>query len=262
MYGAIIGDIAGSIFEYSQIKNVSNIECKEIIPENGFYSDDTILTVAIADAIMHGKNYEKYLKLYGKKYENYKPEYKPYFKASFSPGFIKWVNSDFEGTSIGNGAMMRISPIGEAFKTKNEVLKNVMAATQPSHNSKEAIYCAGIVALIGFYAKKGLNKTQIINELNLNIKEPKIEKFNSTCHETLDVCLYSTFTSSTFEESIKKAISYGGDTDTNACIVGGMAEQLYGLDSNLKKEVRNKIPEEFINIIDSFERFIDNEYER
>lgn len=262
MYGAIIGDIAGSIFEYSQIKKVSNIECKEIIPENGFYSDDTILTVAIADAIMHSKDYDKYLRMYGNRYLNYKPNFSPYFKTSFSPGFIKWINNSTDGTSIGNGAMMRISPIGEAFKTKNEVLKNVTAATQPSHNSKEAIYCAGIIALIGFYAKQGLSKTQILRTLNLQIKEPKIEKFNSTCHETLNVCLFSAFTSNSFEESIKKVISYGGDTDTNACIVGGMAEQLYGLDSTLKKEVRDKIPEEFIKIIDSFERFIDNEHER
>lgn len=262
MYGAIIGDIAGSIFEYSQIKEISNIECKKLLPQNGFFSDDTILTIAIADAIMHGKDYEKFLRMYGNRYLKYKPNFAPYFNTSFSPGFIRWLKENNEGTSIGNGAMMRISPVGEAFKTQEEVLENVLAATRPSHNSKEALYCSGTIALIGFYAKQGLSKSDIIQKLNLHIKEPKIEKFNATCHETMDVCLYSLFTSTSFEESIKKAISFGGDTDTNACIVGGMAEQLYGLDANLKKEVINRIPEEFIAVLNNFERFIDSEYER
>ena len=262
MYGAIIGDIAGSIYEYSQIKEISNIECKKIIPENGFFSDDTILTIAIADAIVHDKNYEKYLRMYGNTYLKYKPDFAPYFKTSFSPGFIKWLNTNNEGTSIGNGAMMRVSPVGEAFQNKEEVLKNVIAATKPSHNSKEALYCSGIIALIGFYAKQGLSKSDIIQKLDLHIKEPKIEKFNSTCHETMDVCLYSLFTSNSFEESIIKVISFGGDTDTNACIVGGMAEQLYGIDLYLKETVINKIPKEFVEVINSFERFIDSEYER
>ena len=112
MYGAIIGDIAGSIYEYNQLKEIKKIKINEIIPENGFFSDDTILTVAVADAIQHGGDYEKYLRLYGKKYENYRPNHEPYFKTSFSPGFIKWINGEKEGNSIGNGALMRISPVG------------------------------------------------------------------------------------------------------------------------------------------------------
>lgn len=233
-----------------------------MIPQNGFFSDDTILTIAIANAIMHNNDYEKYIRKYGNEYLEYKPNFKPYFATSFSPEFIKWLKNSNEGTSIGNGAMMRISPIGEAFKTKNEVIENVKAATKPSHNSKEALYCSGIIALIGFYAKKGLSKENIIKNLNLQIKEPKIKKFNSTCYETLDVCLYSLFSSSNFEESIKKVISYGGDTDTNACIVGGMAEQLYGISSDLKKMAAQKLPNEFNDVINNFERFIEGEYQR
>lgn len=262
MYGAIIGDLAGSIYEYSQIKKVSSIQCEEIITDNSFYSDDTILTVAIADAIMHNKEYEKYIRMYGRKYINYKPNFYPYFKTSFSPGFIKWLKSNGEGRSIGNGAMMRISPIGEAFNTKERVLENVINATKTSHNSKEALYCSGIIALIIFYAKKGLSKKEIINKLSLEIKEPHIDKFNSTCSETIDLCLFSVFSTNSFEESIKMALAFGGDTDTNACIVGSMAEHLYGIDENIKSRARQKIPNEFARVIDRFELFLNNEVER
>lgn len=262
MYGAIIGDLAGSIYEYSQIKKVSRIECESIIPQDGFFSDDTILSIAIADAIIHNCEYEKYLRMYGKRFIDYKPDFKPYFRTSFSPGFIKWIGSDGEGRSIGNGAMMRISPVGEAFNSRRSVLTNVMKATKPSHNSKEALYCSGIIALIIFYAKKGLSKEAIIKKLDLTIKEPHIERFNSTCSETIDLCLYSLFNSNSFEESIISAISYGGDTDTNACIVGSMAEHLYGIDGELKEKAKRKLPSEFVQVINDFEKYIDNDMER
>ena len=170
MWGAIIGDIAGSIYEYEQMKKIKNINCKEIIPANGFFSDDTILTISIADAIINNKDYEETLKMYGKRYEDYKPNHKPYFETIFSPGFMKWVNEEKEGSSIGNGAMMRISPIGYMFQSEQEVIKNAKLATVPSHNSEEAIKSSKIVALIIYYARMGMPKDEIIKKLNLEIK--------------------------------------------------------------------------------------------
>ena len=105
MYGAIIGDLAGSIYEYNQTKEIKNIVKNEIIEENSFYSDDTILTIAIMDAIMNNKDYEPYLKNYIKKYSSYRPNYTPYFKSSFSPNMIKWANGDISLQSKGNGAL-------------------------------------------------------------------------------------------------------------------------------------------------------------
>lgn len=249
MWGAIIGDIAGSIYEYEQMKEIKNINCNEIIPANGFFSDDTILTIAIADAIINNKDYEENLKLYGKRYEDYKPDHKPYFKTIFSPGFMKWVNEEKEGTSIGNGAMMRISPIGYMFQSEQEVIKNAKLATIPSHNSEEAIKSSKIVALIIYYARMGMPKEEIINKLNLEIKYKGFKKFNSTCNETLGNCLYALFTSYNFEDSVKKVISYGGDTDTNASIVGAMAEAIYGIDNTIIDKVKEKLPIEFIEVI-------------
>lgn len=250
MWGAIIGDIAGSIYEFDQIRKIKKINIKELIPQNGFYSDDTILTIAIVDAIEHDKNYEKYLKLYGKKFENYEPKFKPYFKTSFSPGYIKWINGQKIGDSTGNGAMMRISPVGYMFNSEKEVIKNAKLATIPSHNSEEAIKYSTAVALIIYYLRNGANKEDIIKKFNLNLKYKEFEKFNTTCKETFDNCIYALLTSNGFEDSIQKVISYGGDTDTNACIVGSMAEAMYGIDMSLIEKAKSKLPKDFINIIE------------
>lgn len=250
MWGAIIGDIAGSIYEFKQIKKTEFVKCNEIIPENGFFSDDTILTIAVSEAIQTDKDYEGHLKKYGKLYKDYKPNYTPYFKTIFSPGFTKWVNGEKEGNSTGNGAMMRISPVGYMFDTEKEVIENAKFATIPSHNSKDAIESSKIIALIIYYARQGWPKEEILKKLNIQLQYIPFEKFNATCRETIDNCLYAVFTSNSFEESIKKVISFGGDTDTNACIVGSMAEAMYGIDTRIIEKAKSKIPKEFIDIIE------------
>jgi len=249
MYGAIIGDLAGSIYEYDQIKKVKNIEIKNLIEENSFYSDDTILTIAILDAILNDKNYEKYLREYIKKYSNYKPNFKPYFKTTFSPSLMKWANNESVGNSLGNGAMMRISPIGYMFDSEIDVIKNVRLATIPSHNSEEALNCATKIALIIFYLRKGLNKEEIFKKLKIKPQFKPFTKFNYTCSETIDNCLYTFYNSTGFEEAIRKAIYLGGDTDTNACIVGALAEAAYGVSSELIEETNKKLPDEFVKIL-------------
>lgn len=251
MWGAIIGDLAGSIYEYGQIKKISEIKIESIITDRSFYSDDTILTIAILEAILHNKNYDYYLRKYIDLYKNYKPNFNPYFKTSFSPSLIQWSNSNEIGNSSGNGAMMRISPIGYLFNSEEEIIQNARLATIPSHNSKEAINCATIIAMIIYLARKKNSKPEIISKLNLNFSYSTFEKFNSTCYKTIDNCLYALFTSMDFEKSIRKVISFGGDTDTNACIVGSMAEALYGIDKYLIDYCKEKIPNNFIKIIES-----------
>ena len=220
MLGAIIGDLAGSIYEFEQTKKITPIKIKNIIEKEAFISDDTILTIAIADAIIHNVSYEEKLKEYAVKYGNKVPKNIPYFNTMFSPGFTKWAKSNTQGKSCGNGAMMRISPVGFLFDKEEDVITQTYLATIPSHNSTEAIECAKLVSLIIFFARHGLSKNDIIKRLNLKIKEPQIKEFNYTCADTIDVSLYSLFKSNTFEDCIKLAISFGGDTDTNACIVG------------------------------------------
>lgn len=252
MLGAIVGDEAGSIYEFDQLKKVKAVKMKKLIEDNAFFSDDTILTCAVADAILNGGDYCSKIKEYTIKYENYKPEFSPYFKTPFSPNFIAWTKSSENGTSAGNGAMMRISPVGWLFETEEEVKENAKMATMVSHNCEESINSAIIVALIIFYARKGLSKQEIVEKLNLKIVKPKIEKFNYLCSDTLPVCLYSVFETNNFEDCIKMALSFGGDTDTNACIAGSMAEALYGIDENVKKQAKQKLPLDLLSVVENF----------
>lgn len=249
MYGAIVGDLAGSIYEYDQIRNIKPIHMNKLIEDNAFYSDDTILTIAILDAALNDKNYDKYLREYVKKYSLYKPKIEPYFKYSFSPNTIKWSNSLNQGFSTGNGAMMRISSIGYLFKSEEEVIMNAKLATIPSHNSPESISAATIIALMIFYFKKGLTKKEVYNKLNLSVKYKPFLKFNMTCSETIDNILYVIYKTNNFEDAIRETLLMGGDTDTNCAIVGSVAEAIYGVNDELKKKVKEKIPNEFVKIL-------------
>ena len=250
MYGAIYGDLAGSIYEFDQTKEIKSINPKELITEKSFYSDDSILTIAILDAIINDKDYNKYLRKYIQEYKEYKPDFKPYFKTSFSPNLIKWSTSNNEGISHGNGAMMRISPVGYMFDNEKDIIENARLATIPSHNSKEAINCATTVALIIYYLRKGYSKEEVFKKLNISIKYTPFTKFNITCEETIDNCLYVLYNSNSFEDAIRKTLLMGGDTDTNCAIVGSMAEALYGIDKQLIQQINEKIPEKFVKILE------------
>lgn len=250
MWGAIIGDLAGSIYEYNQIKKVKEIKnLKEVIPENAFYSDDTILTIATLEALLSNKDYTETYKKYGQKYKDYKPNFTPYFKTTFSPGFTKWIENPTPRFSKGNGALMKISPVAYLSTSEEQLITNTIKATKATHNTEEAISSALIITKFIYLAKKGYTKNQIIEKLNLKPSITKFQKFNTTCNETLNNCLYMAINSNSFEDSIKKIISLGGDTDTNACITGSISESLYGINKELIEKAQTKIPQEFTNIL-------------
>ncbi len=249
MYGAIVGDLAGSIYEYEQIKGIKPVIMNNLIEDNSFYSDDTILTIAIKDAILHGSNYECYLKEYIKEYEEYKPLFKPYFKSAFSPNIIEWMKGNRKGDSKGNGALMRISPIVSCFDNEKEIVRETRLATIPSHNSEEAIESTKILALVMYMLKKGIKLEEVYNILHLEPKYKPFKKFNTTCYETLNNCLYVVSISNSFNDSIVKTLLMGGDTDTNAAIVGSITEYIYGIEDSIKTRVKSKIPEEFVKIL-------------
>ena len=172
MYGSIYGDLAGSIYEFEQLKEIKSIDNGGYLSDKSFFSDDTILTVAVCAAIKDDKDYDKYLRKYIIDYMDYKPDFHPYFRSSFSPNLIKWApnlikwaKSDLEGHSQGNGAMMRISPVGFLFDSEDEVIENARLATIPSHNSEEAIDSATKIALIIFYLRKGYSKEEVFEKI-------------------------------------------------------------------------------------------------
>lgn len=246
MWGAIIGDLAGSIYEFEQTKEIKTVSPKELITNQSFYSDDTILTMAILDAMLTDKDFESKLRFYGKQFMEYHPNFHPYFDKSFSPKFIKWLDGKVLGTSRGNGAMMRISPVGYLSDTLDEVKQYAYLATKTSHDCQESIDCATLIAQIIFFLRKGFSKAQILEYLQLELYYHPFLRFNTTCYETIHNCIYALWHSTSFEEALRTVISYGGDTDTNACIVGSMAEAMFGIDSNLITVAKEKLPEPFV----------------
>ena len=249
MLGAIYGDKAGSIYEYNQTKEITKIFPDKLITDESFYSDDTIETIALIDAITSNKDYEKTLRRYINDNKNYKPNFEPYFEKPFSPNTMKWAKGEGNSNSTGNGAMMRISPIGFLFNTEEEIIKQATAATIPSHNSKEAITSATTIALIIYYFRKGLSKEEVFKKMNLKVEYKPFKQFNMTCHETIGNCLYALYESNSFEDAIRKTLLMGGDTDTNSCIVGSMAEALYGLTEDEKNDAKRTLPKEYIKIL-------------
>lgn len=268
MYGAIIGDLIGSIYEYDEFidneKNIVNLKRrkemltkKELITKDSFYSDDTILTIAILDSILNNISYTDNLKKYGLNNKNKIPLDRPYFKYMFSPSFIKWCNNNEIGTSIGNGAIMRISPIGYLFNTEEDVLNQAKEATIPSHNNPLAIESAQIVSLIIYMIRNGIPKDNVYNiiseryniETNFSLEHlQQTNRFNSTC-DVLPKLLFILFNSIDFEDCMRKTVSIGGDTDTNACIVGSMAEIIYGIPSKIFEEAKEKLPVDYQKLL-------------
>lgn len=249
MLGAIYGDKAGSLYEFEQTKKIESINPEKLILPNSFYSDDTIETIAVIDAIISNKDYEETLKKYILDNIDYKPDYEPYFKTSFSPGTIKWAKGIGSNDSIGNGAMMRISPVGFLFDRVIEVLENARLVTITSHNSKEAIDAATIIAQMIYYFRNGLSKEEVFKRLRLVAKYEPFTKFNTTCNETLGNCLYAIYNSNSFEDAIRKTLLMGGDTDTNCCIVGSIAESIYGMTDEQKEDAIRDLPDKHVKVL-------------
>ena len=268
MLGAIIGDLAGSLDEYQEFKDSLNktinlkrrleiLHKQDLIDDDSFYSDDTILTIAILDAILNNKPYGVKLKEYGLKYKDKIPNNVDYFEYMFSPGFIKWCENNEVGKSIGNGSAMRISSVGYLFNDEETVLKEAEKATIPSHNSKEAVAAASSVALSIYLARKGLNKEQIKEiistkynyKLDYDLEELRKKYLFDGTYKVVPLCIYIALSSNSFEESIRKAISMGGDTDTNACIVGSISEALFGIPDKYVEKVYSKLPNDFVKLL-------------
>ena len=249
MHGALLGDLAGSIYEFDQTKKVHPVVMKELIPEEAFFTDDSILTVAICEAIKEHKDYEKTLREYISRYRDYHPDFQNTFDTPFSPRLLKWARGERRGTSAGNGAMMRISPVGNLIHGEKEIINQAMLATIPSHDCKESIWAATTIALMIYYFKCGYSKKDVYKQMGLPIHYEPFQTFNSTCLDTIDNCLYAFYQSTGLEDAIERTLWMGGDTDTNCCIVGSLAEAYYGMDDSLKEQVEKKIPKEFVKVL-------------
>ncbi len=224
MIGAIAGDIIGSVHEFLGTKNT---QFPLFTPASRF-TDDSVLTIALAESILTGKSYLDVMIRYTKKYPN----------AGYGGYYSRWISGgDYTPYySYGNGAAMRISPVGFAYDTLDEVLQQAETATAITHNHPEGIKGAQATAAAIFWARTGGSKKQIRENIeklfgyDLSRKVDDIRPgyhFNETCQATVPEAIIAFLESTSYEDAIRLSISLGGDADTLACITGGIAQAFY-----------------------------------
>jgi len=225
MIGAIAGDIIGSVYEWNRIKTKQF----NLFSPNCYFTDDSVLTIALADAILNDEDYGVTMKSY----------YRRYPLAGYGGLFHQWARSREikPYNSWGNGAAMRISPVGFAFKSLEEVLTKAKQYTEITHNHPEGIKGAQATASAIYLARTGKTKKEIRSFIeksfgyNLSMTLDEIIPFygfDESCQGTVPQAITAFLESEDFEDAIRDAISLGGDSDTLACITGGIGQAFYG----------------------------------
>ncbi|MCP4611709.1 MAG: ADP-ribosylglycohydrolase family protein [Planctomycetes bacterium] len=250
MLGSIAGDIIGSVYEWNRIKTTDF----PIFQDKCDYTDDSVLTIATAYSILNNESYAQCYKDFSRRYPG----------RGYGGRFQEWILSETLApyNSWGNGSAMRVSPVGFAFDTEQEILLQAKQSAEVTHNHPEGIKGAQATALAIFMARKGYSKKEIKKEIeqrfnyNLNSTIDEIRpdyRFNESCQGTVPEAITAFLESDDFEHSIRLAVSLGGDSDTLACITGGISEAYYrGIPEHIIDEVMEIIPKEFIEIIEMF----------
>lgn len=225
MLGAIAGDIIGSRFEHAGIKSKDF----ELFNRQSIFTDDTVHTVALADSLLHNIPYQEKLREYF--------HYYPY--AGYGGRFRRWARSPqpMPYGSYGNGSAMRVSPISWYYDTQDEVLEAARRSAEMTHNHPEGLRGAQSVAGAVFIARKGADKKQIRDfiqdtfayDLSGSLDEIRPGyRFDVSCQGSVPYAILAFLESTDFEDAIRNAVSLGGDSDTQACIAGSIAEAYYG----------------------------------
>ena len=259
MLGAIIGDIVGSRWEFNP---TNDYHFEWLSDENGF-TDDTICTVAVADALLHGRDFGESIHDWCNRY--------PHPMGGYGGRFAQWVRSDNPQpyNSFGNGAAMRVSPVAYWYEYLDEMLDAAAATAMPSHNHPEGIKGAQTVALAIFRAlqlkRQDKQVAQHIDEIlkecvefsgyDINItKEAVVNRFDETCQGTVPVALWIIGNSTSFEDAVRKAVSLGADADTLGAIVGSIAEAIWGIPKEMKLQALEYLPSDMKEVVTRFYR--------
>lgn len=225
MTGAIAGDIIGSVYEGRPIKSKDF----PLFSEKCRFTDDSVLSIALADAIMSSQGYDRLMREY----------YHRYPHAGYGGMFRKWALDPASGpyNSFGNGSAMRISPVGFAFDTLEDVLEKARHYTEITHDHPEGIKGAQATAAAVFLARTGSSKEEIRQYVESTFSydlsrtmdgiRPNY-RFDVTCPGSVPEAIIAFLESTGYEDAIRGAISLGGDSDTQACITGGIAQAFYG----------------------------------
>ena len=271
MLGSIIGDIPGSYLELLEVidkkkKGIRDYKDRIKILDNNTslfndecsVTDDSILTIAIMDAILNNKDYGTCLKEYGLKEINLGLD--RYGRSRFGPGFISWLQGNSKGNSYGNGCAMRVSLVGYLFDTLEDVKRESYLATIPTHNNPDSIKCAEAVATSIFFLRHGMSKVELIEyitryyfKLDYDLEDLRHNYiFTSKAIDSVPQAIFCFLKSYSFESAIRIALSIGGDTDTIACITGSIAEAYYGIPNEIIGDVNKYIPDYMKNILSKY----------
>lgn len=253
LFGAIIGDVIGSVYEWDNVKTTDF----KLFSEKSDFTDDTVLSVAVADCLLNNKDYTKTYREYGRKYPG----------RGYGGYFYQWLNSDEPKpyNSFGNGSAMRVSACGCFYDSLEETLNEAKRSSKPTHNHPEGIKGAQSVAASVFLAGKGNSKYDIKNyientfgyNLDRNIDEIRSDyRFDVTCQGTVPEAIIAFLESSDFENAIRLAISIGGDSDKIAAITGSISLAYYKhVPEKIGSKVWKKLPDEFKEIIIMFNNY-------
>ena len=253
--GAIIGDVIGCPYEFHTTKNY---DFKLLTPDS-HVTDDSTCTIAVADWLMHtDRSHDALvdkLKYWCNKY-NY----------GFAARFKHWVNSDDREPyySFGNGSAMRVSPVGWVATSLEECIQLAKISAEVTHNHPEGVKGAITIAVAIYLYRNGKTKDEIIdyitNETDYKLQSyddlKKTHKFDCVCQCSVPASLTCWYESTSYEDCVRKAVSLGGDADTEACIAGSIcnANPETAVDDELAKQLclDGVIPNEFIDIINEF----------
>lgn len=249
MWGSIIGDIAGSVYEHTdtKAKHVAFFE------EGAHFSDDAVLTVAVADALLNTKSYAGTYRYWGRRYPD----------AGYGKFFKQWLwSEEAAAQSFGNGAAMRVSPVAYWYDTLAEILAEAERSALITHGHPDAIIGAQAIAAAIFMARKHAGKAAIREYIqsafgyNLHFSMQELVDtytFDSTAPGSVPQAIFCFLESADYEDALTKAILIGGDTDTLACMAGGIAEAHYGgvPDALLQKAIKI-VPGELVKVVDEF----------
>jgi ADP-ribosylglycohydrolase len=222
--GALAGDIIGSSYEFDNVKSTNF----ELFPKGTFFTDDSVLTAATMYALLYEIDYTEVYQEYGQLYPN----------RGYGGNFRLWLESDNPKpyNSWGNGSAMRVSPIGWFCNSMNDVLAEAKRSAEVTHNHPEGIKGAQSVAAAVYLARTGKSKNEIkqfiIDRFGYNLDRTIAEirpnyTFDESCQGTVPQAITAFLESDNFENAVRLAVSIGGDSDTIACITGGIAEAFY-----------------------------------
>lgn len=253
MLGAIAGDIIGSVYEFNNIKTKNF----ELFHPDAFFTDDTVLTVALADSILSGMDYLDLVLEY----------YQDYPGRGYGGNFRRWAEHGPHTpyNSWGNGSAMRVSPVGFAYDTLETVLDKAQQSAAITHNHPEGIKGAQATAAAIFMARTGSSKDEVkryIEEsFGYDLSTPLDQirphyRFDSSCQGTVPPAIRAYLEAKDWEDAVRNAISLGGDSDTLACITGGIAEAAFGLPKAVSEQALNHLDAQLFQVQQEFERFL------